>query len=284
MMNEEMEYPPPSLEIAAIDVHAHYGDYTYKGTGLESGFQSGDAATVAERAEKCNVELTVVSPLLGLFPRGKADAVAGNEEAVKVVPQTNGLLQWVIINPLQPQTYDQAREMLALPHCVGIKIHPVEHQYPITEHGEAIFKFAAEQKAVVLTHSGDEFSWPDEFIPFANAFPEVSLILAHLGNGGLASGRANLQVEAIKMIKHERVYVDTSSARSIMPRLIEWSVGEIGAERLLFGTDTPLYFTAFQRARIDYAEIPLEQKRCILRDNAIKLLNLESIIAAPQVH
>ena len=212
-MNKEMEYPPPSLEIAAIDVHAHYGNYTHKGTGLESGFQSGDAATVAARAKECNVELTIVSPLLGLFPRGKADAVEGNEEAVKVVPQTDGLLQWVIINPLQPQTYDQAREMLALPHCVGIKIHPVEHQYPITEHGEAIFKFAAEQKAVVLTHSGDEFSWPDEFIPFANAFPEVPLILAHLGNGGLASGRANLQVEAIKMIKHERVYVDTSSAR-----------------------------------------------------------------------
>ena len=68
-----------------------------------------------------------------------------------------------------------------------------------------------------------------------------------------------------------------------MPRLIEWAVGEIGAERLLFGTDTPLYFTAFQRARIDYAEITLEQKRCILRENAIKLLSLESIITVPQV-
>ena len=63
-----------------------------------------------------------------------------------------------------------------------------------------------------------------------------------------------------------------------MPNLIEWAVGEIGAARLLFGTDPPLYFTAFQRARIDYAEISLEQKRQILRDNAIKLLNLEEII------
>ena len=277
-MNEKIDYPPQSLKISAIDVHAHYGKYTYKGTGLESGFQSGDAETVATRAGKCNIKQTVVSPLLGLFPRGQADAVEGNKEAGKVVPQTNGLLQWVIINPLQPQTFDQAREMLTLPHCVGIKIHPVEHQYPIAEHGDTIFKFAAEQKAVVLTHSGDEFSWPDEFITFANAFPEAPLIFAHLGNGGLASGRANLQVEALKMIKHDRVYIDTSSARSIMPNLIEWAVGEIGADRLLFGTDTPLYFTAFQRARIDYAEISLEQKRQILRDNAIKLLNLEEII------
>ena len=282
-MKAESEYPPPSLEIAAIDVHAHYGNIQHKFTGLESQFQSGDAATVALRAEKCNIELTIVSPLLGLFPRGNADAVEGNEEAVNVVPQTAGLRQWVIINPLQPQTYDQAREMLSLPHCVGIKIHPVEHQYPISEHGEAIFKFAAEQKAVVLTHSGDEFSWPNEFVPFADAFPEVPLILAHLGNGGLASGRVDLQVEAIKTIKHENVYVDTSSARSIMSHLIEWAVGEIGAERLLFGTDTPLYFTAFQRARIDYADITLAQKRSILRDNAIKLLELERIVSTPQV-
>ena len=100
-MNAKMEYPPPSLVIAAIDVHAHYGNYTHKGTGLESQFQSGDAATVRTWAEQCNVELTVVSPLLGLFPRGKADAVDGNLEAVEVVPKTAGLLQRVIINPLE---------------------------------------------------------------------------------------------------------------------------------------------------------------------------------------
>ncbi len=280
-MNAETEYPPPSLEIAAIDVHAHYGNYINKVKGLESQFPSGDAATVASRAKKCNIEHTIVSPLLGLFPRGKADAAVGNEEAVKVVPQTTGLLQWVIINPLQPKTYDQAQEMLSLPHCVGIKIHPVEHQYPISEHGEAIFKFAAERKAVILTHSGDIYSWPNEFIPFANAFPEVPLILAHLGNGGLAKGRVDLQVEAIKSIKHENVYVDTSSARSVLPKLVEWAVGEVGAERILFGTDTPLYFTAFQRARIDYADITLEEKQRILRDNAINLLKLEHVVSTP---
>ena len=58
-MNEKIDYPPQSLKISAIDVHAHYGKYTYKGTGLESGFQSGDAATVATRAGKWNIKQTV---------------------------------------------------------------------------------------------------------------------------------------------------------------------------------------------------------------------------------
>jgi predicted TIM-barrel fold metal-dependent hydrolase len=54
----------------------------------------------------------------------------------------------------------------------------------------------------------------------------------------------------------------------MMPGLIEWSVSEIGAERILFGTDTPLYFTAMQRARIDRADISDEDKRKILLENA----------------
>jgi len=67
------------------------------------------------------------------------------------------------------------------------------------------------------------------------------------------------------------MYADTSSARSIMPNLIEWAVKEVGAERVLFGTDTPLYSTAMQRARINHADLSDADKRLILRDNAVKL-------------
>ena len=49
-------------------------------------------------------------------------------------------------------------------------------------------------------------------------------------------------------------------------------VSRIGAQRILFGTDTPLYFAASQKTRIAQAGITLEQKRAILRDNARALL------------
>jgi predicted TIM-barrel fold metal-dependent hydrolase len=42
--------------------------------------------------------------------------------------------------------------------------------------------------------------------------------------------------------------------------------------RLLFGTDTPLYSAACQKARIDTAEIPEDAKRAILFGNAHRLL------------
>ena len=50
-----------------------------------------------------------------------------------------GLADGAVLHPLQPQTFDQARRMLQRPKCVGIKIHPEEHCYPIVEHGRAIF-------------------------------------------------------------------------------------------------------------------------------------------------
>ena len=259
--------------IQAIDAHAHYGDFHRSGTtDLEEQLMGADADTIVRRARRAQTEFSIVSPMLGLLPRGEANAAAGNEEAERVVAETDGLLQWVIVHPLQPETYEQARQMLELPKCVGIKIHPEEHVYPISEHGAAIFEFAAELNALVLAHSGDVHSMPAEFVPFANAFPDVSLILAHLGNGGHASGDPALQVRAIAASKHGNVYTDTSSARSILPGLIEWAVSEVGPERILYGTDAPVYFTGSQRARIDQAEMDDATKEQILRDNAVRLL------------
>lgn len=78
-------------------------------------------------------------------------------------------------------------------------------------------------------------------------------------------------MRAIQQILHGNVFADTSSARSILPGLIEWAAHEVGAERVLFGTDTPLDSTAMQRARINHADLSDAHKRLILRDNARKL-------------
>jgi predicted TIM-barrel fold metal-dependent hydrolase len=231
-----------------------------------------DAAEVAERARKVNVDLTVVSPLLGLMPRFKADAAVGNEEAVKVVPATPGLMQWVIINPLQPETYEQAETMLKNPWCVGVKIHPEEHGYPIIRYGREIFEFCAARRTIILTHSGETSSMPGDFVPLADDHPEVSLILAHIGCS--SDGEPSRQVRAICASRHRNIYADTSSARSVMPKLIEWAVKEAGAEKVLFGTDTPLYHCGMQRARIEIADLNDIEKRMILRDNAYDLLRL----------
>ena len=259
--------------VQAIDVHAHYGRYR-AGASFEriEGFYSGDEGVVLKRARRAGTCITIVSPLQALLPRCGADPVSGNADAARVVAANKGLRQWVVVDPLKPETFDQADDMLKLPTCVGIKIHPEEHGYPVSEHGEAIFAFAADRSATVQSHSGEQNSMPEDFVPFADRFPEVTLILSHLG----CSWDDDLthQVRAVQEARRGNVFTDTSSAKSVTSGLLEWAVKEIGADRIFYGTDSPLYFAPMQRARIEHADIRDAAKRLILRENAVRMLNL----------
>ena len=180
-------------DIPAIDSHAHFGRYLHSDP-LISEFSSGDAPIVVRRARACGIRWTIASPLAGLLPRGRTvDVAPANDLAFHEVPRTPGLLQYVIVNPLQPKTYDQARTMLKAPWCVGIKIHPEEHAYRIADHGEELFSFFAEVGAAVMTHSGCPNSLPADFVPFADRHPGARVLLAHLGNGSGANGRVDLR-------------------------------------------------------------------------------------------
>ncbi len=261
-------------DLQAIDAHAHYGVYDRGPSAqLSKSFMSGSIDIVAARAEAANIHWTVVSPLSAFMPTGQADSALANEEAANLVDRTSGLLQWVVINPLQPRTFEQAMERFAHPKCMGIKIHPEEHGYRIAEYEKEIFEFAARFDAVIIAHSGQENSLPVDYLPFADAHPNVTLIVAHFGNSDDAN-TFDLQVRAIQASRHGNIYTDTSSARSLLPGMLEWAVGEVGAEKILFGSDSPLYFTASQRARVDHADLDDKCKTLILRGNTERILRL----------
>jgi predicted TIM-barrel fold metal-dependent hydrolase len=115
-----------------------------------------------------------------------------------------------------------------------------------------------------------------DFIPFANAYPDVRLTLAHIGCGW--DGDYTHQVRSIHETIHGNVWTDTSSARSVVPGLIEWAVREVGADRVLFGTDTPFYHAGVQRARIDQADRTDQAKALVLRENAVSLFDIDHVL------
>ncbi len=255
--------------IRAIDVHAHIGRFAGAATDLLNDLHSGDADMVLDRARAAGVEATFVSPLEALMPRGGGDPLGGNAELAGKISAYPGLYQWVVVDPLTPRTFAQAAEILSSPRCVGIKIHPEEHRYPITEHGEDIFAFAAEHGAVIQSHSGEANSLPIDFVPFANEYPATVLIVSHFGYS--TDDDLSRQVRAVEAARHRNIYTDTSSSKSINRGLIEWAVGEIGSDRIFFGTDSPLYDAPMHRGRIDHADISDEDRNRILRGNALRV-------------
>ncbi len=262
----------------AIDVHGHYGNHAPKGrTGLEAEMRSASIEEVRARAQQVDIRLTVVSPLQSFHPYG-GDVIRANEDAREKAERYDDIRFWAVLDPCRGLTYKQVEELLSHERCKGIKIHPVNHQYEIRDRGEAIFEFAADHQALVLTHSGCPGSYPEDFVPFLERFTEATLILAHLGNS--ADGNLNRQVCAIQHAATENLFVDTSSIKSMTPRLVEWAVDQIGAYKVLFGTDTPVYVASSQKARIEYADLSKDEKQAILFDNAARLLGEFTEMAA----
>lgn len=262
----------PSLTMYAIDVHAHFGDYDVgAGTGaLVNRLFGGGIDVVRSRAQAAGVRVTVVSAITAFIPYG-GNPFKANDDSRSAAEKHDDIRFWAVLDPRLKESYRQVEALLAHPRCKGIKIHPQRHLYEIRQYGDEVFSFAAGHRAVVLTHSGDPGSFPEDFIPFTDRHSQVRLILAHLGNNSDAG--TSRQVCAVQRSQAGNVFIDTSSARSIYSGLIEWAVETIGADRLLFGTDTPLYSVACHKARIESAEISQADKRAILFQNAARLLN-----------
>lgn len=262
----------------AIDVHAHYGTHNPRGrTGLETEMRSATIEEVRARARAVDICLTVVSPLQALHPYG-GTVLRANGDACAKAELHDDIRFWAVLDPRLQETYRQVEELLGHPRCKGIKIHPDNHGYEIRDCGEEIFAFAAAHSAIVMTHSGCPGSFPEDFVPFVDRYQEATLILAHLGNS--ADRNLARHVCALQLTESTNIYVDTSSIQSMTSRLIEWAVEQVGAQRLLFGSDAPVYFTACQKARIECAEMDEAARRAILYENAARLLGEDGAAAA----
>ena len=256
--------------IPAIDFHSHFGPPNCEAEAYYAGIiEDGSISYLLRTMRLSNIAVSINSHNFALLPREKGDALRGNRMLLEQLDVLPGVYGWVVVNPLVPETYRQAAELLKHPKVFGIKVHPEEHQYPIRKYGEKIYEFAAEQGCTIITHSGEENSLPEDFCTFANHYPTVKTIVSHIGCG--YDGCFEHQIRAIEANTQNNLYTDTSSARSMMARLIEYAVARIGYGRILFGTDSTCYFSPSQRARIDCADISDEAKCAILYGNALRV-------------
>lgn len=93
-------------------------------------------------------------------------------------------------------------------------------------------------------------------------YPEAKIILAHIGGGG----DWEWGIKAVKDVKN--VYVDTSGSGTEIG-MIEMAVKEVGADRVLFGTDLTICTGI---SKIEGSELTKDQKEKIYYKNMLKLL------------
>lgn len=190
-------------------------------------------------------------------------------EAVKKHPDR--LIGFCMAAPWAVRDYEKvARREIEEYGFKGIKIHANAHSFKMT--GVAtlapVFEVAREFDIPVIAYSGDELvAVPHTFVPIANEFPDVKIIMAH-------SGFMQNTPEAITVAKEcPNIYLAHESGIS---GGLAQSVVELGADRVLMGTDTPYWDFEVQLKKIEVS-IPNESDRKKVRgENIARMLKIPS--------
>ena len=101
----------------------------------------------------------------------------------------------------------------------------------------------------------------DSALPAIEKYPNATFIVAHTGS---SYENARYCIEAAK--KYPNIMLEityTSTARG----MIEFLVDQVGADRVLYGSDLPMRDPSPQLAWVCYAKISVEDKKKILADN-----------------
>lgn len=156
----------------------------------------------------------------------------------------------------------------------GLKIHPDMQKFAL-DSPEAMNMFAAvEGELPIIIHTGDPrfgYSNPRRMKQVLDAFPKLVCVCAHLG------GWSEWDEALETLTSYENVYVDTSSTLYAMsPEEGKRIIRCYSRERVLFGTDYPMWNPAEELERFHRLQLTDEEEERILYRNAEKLLNINA--------
>jgi predicted TIM-barrel fold metal-dependent hydrolase len=114
------------------------------------------------------------------------------------------------------------------------------------------------------------FSHPSQIGDLARQFPDVTIIATH---GGQLNISGMLLADAGRMLRtHANVIMETSGI--YREDFIEDTVGELGAERVVFGSNAPYMDQGFEASRIRLAHLDDGAKRLMGRENIARICGL----------
>lgn len=233
-----------------IDIHSHYfrypdhfsEDFKHQARRARSGVEVDLTVRWDEYAASASqCRKTVVfggkARLSGLW-------VPDREVAAYVAEHPDRLIGFLAVDPTQPGWQDELEEGHQALGLKGVKLMPMYAGFsPDSRELDYLWEYATRHQLPVLLHTGTtfidkaplEYTLPRRLDPVATRFPEVRMILAHLGHP--------YEGECVAVIrKHPNVYADIS-ALHYRPFQFYHSlmlVQEYGVwDKLLFGTDYP---------------------------------------------
>ncbi len=241
--------------ILVIDNHCHVGPYA------AFYWPGNSAADMVRTMDRIGIDQGCVFSTLACT----IDMRRGNDLSLATAREFPGrLLAYTVPDPNHPKLIKDELQRCYDAGSVGIKFHTQLHNYPFNGPAyEPAFAFADAHRLPLISHGVGS---PDILRGVARTYPGCHFIVAHVGGGPP-------QRDALGAVAAEEsnVYLDLASSVGGFGAFVTM-VREVGARKLLFGSDTPCMCFTHQIGRVLLTPIPEADKRLILGENMAALL------------
>lgn len=255
------------IEYFVFDDHTHMGPRANPSLAFPAAFDMGE---MLENMDRSGIDMAVAfaraNPITDY--RFENELILSYQES-----HPDRIAAYARIQPFFKATVQSDIREYADRGVRGLKIHPVidggnnavnnrDLMFPVMEE-------ASRHKLTVLIHSGSSWNCSPALIgDLASHFPDTNVIVGH-------TGLWDHHQEAIATAKRvPNLYLDLSELAG--PAIVRLVVREVGAERVMFGSDHPMSPYGFELGKIaKYAGLTPDEQHLVLGRNIARLLGIE---------
>lgn len=260
-----------------IDAHAHIfpDKIAEKAVGGIGGFYGmrtgcdGTLGTLLSEGTAAGVDRFIVQSVATVPEQVRAinDFIAKSVEAFP-----DRLIGFGAMHPGFEDIAGETERIIAL-GLKGIKLHSDFQRFDIDEERAFPIYEAAQGRLPILFHIGDsryDHSSPERLMRVVKRFPRLTVIGAHLAGWSMWDRGA-------KLFAGSGIYADCSSSLYAMsPEHAAELIRKLGADRVMWGTDYPMWSAKDELARFDKLPLTDEERELILGGNALRLISENS--------
>ena len=234
-----------------IDAHAHVG---YFGSWCDVGIT---ALEMTEAMRRYEIEKSIIC-----YPDNGVTL-----KALEEYPAKFAALAWMDPNRGEQATTEFA--VLVDKHGFsGLKLHPLFNAY--TANDSVVFPLIEEARKrdlPVFIHSGHPpFSLPWSIGQLAEQYPDVRMVMIHMGHGHGVYIQAALDVAA----KHDNIWLENSGMP--MHTKIREAYNRVGADRIFWGSDAPFHHYSVEILRTEVCGLEEPQLEDVFYNNIKKFM------------
>ena len=265
MVREAREGKPLSCPV--LDAHCHVLDDGLNGAGSRYVMPSGDSAGILQLSRRMGIDLTAMMSWSGTV---SMDVRAGNALMEKVVERSPDDIIGLSSADPSHQTQDEIQALCEHLHGVkgfrGLKPY-TRNDIPYNDKRYRVYwDYANEHRLYVLVHTAPNVGGMAAILDLAARYREVTFLVPHAGGSWRLARQV---VEAA--LEFPNVVAELTYTAAIN-RIIEWFCGQIGCERVLFGTDAPMRDPRPQLAWCVHTALPVEDKQMIVGGSFARIL------------